>query len=229
MQGIRKRARKVREEEKKERAKEEELLIVRTAKKKRTKPTDDAPPTKRKRTWRKTSHQKDIDSEAALELREATANAYKKATAEYEQAPADGKRKRGGEGSAATIAAKHNATLPDGAKRVTEMTIRNQVKAGRAGQSPTRQGPDRSLPKELFDTIASFIRMKQECGAEQHYKDLKRAIKAALKGTAWEKFAQDERQIQGIMKHVREDYADEISRANKVIIVMITDSRNGHG
>ena len=56
--------------------------------------------------------------------------------------------------------------------------------------------------------------MKQESGDEAKPKGISRAIRAALKGTKWE--VEADHQIQWIMRHVREDFADEISRANKV-------------
>ena len=151
-------------------------------------------------------------------LQRATDAAYKAATAEYEadiRANSGSKRKRG-DGGAAAIAEKQNAALPDGATRLTADTIRVRVSAGRAGQSAPRRGPERQLPEELFASIATFIQMKQEAGDEQKPKDLKRVIKAALKGTTFEEFAQSDKQMQHLMGRVREDFADEISRANKV-------------
>ena len=127
---------------------------------------------------------------------------------------AGGKLKRGDGGSEA-IADKFNADLPDGATPLTAETIRERVHQGKAGESTEGpRGPDRKLPAEFYDTISSYIQMKQESGDEAKPKGISRAIRAALKGTKWE--VETDRQIQTIMQHVREDFADEISRANKV-------------
>jgi hypothetical protein len=221
-QGIRKRVRKNREREKKQHADEEALQKQRMKKKKkRAAPTDDPPTTKKKPRWRRTAHQTDLSSEDEFRLTAAYNAAYKSATAEYEElaSGSGGKRKRG-DGSAAAIVTKYNATLPDGALQLDEQTIRNGVAAGNADKSPPRRGPDRPLPKELYATIASFIQMKQEARDEQKSKDLRRTILAALKSTLWEERIQGTGSIKRIMKHVREDFAGEISRANKVINAM---------
>ena len=62
--------------------------------------------------------------------------------------------------------------------------------------------------------------MKQEARDEQKSKDLRRTILAALKSTLWEERIQGTGSIKRIMKHVREDFAGEISRANKIINAM---------
>ena len=214
-QNIRKRVRLERAREEEQRVAAEEEQRLRTATKKGRKPATDGPPTKKKRRWRKTVHQADLDNEDGLVCRRATADAYAKATAEYEELlrGAGGKRKRG-DGGAEAIAAKYNSDLPDGAVQLNARTIRDRVHSGKAGESNVRPGPDRKLPAELYDTIASYIQMKQESGDEAKPKGIRRAIKAALNDTTWE--IQSNHQTEHILKQVREDFADVISRANKV-------------
>ena len=217
VQGIRKRARLERALGEEQRVAAEEEGRLRTAKKKRSGPATDGPPTKKKKRWKKTTHQVDLDNEDDLVCRKATADAYAKATAEYKVllCGAGGKRKRCGGGGAEAIANKFNADLPDGATPLTAQTIRERVHKGKAGESvASDRGPDRKLPAEFYDTIASYIQMKQESGDEAKPKGISRAIRAALKGTKWE--VETDRQIKTILQHVREDFADEISRANKV-------------
>ena len=165
---------------------------------------------------RKTAHQVDLDNENDLVCRKATADVYAKATAAYKilLCGAGGKKKRG-DGGAEAIAEKFNADLPDGATPLTAQIIRERVHKGEAGDSiaASQRGPDRKLPAEFYDAISSYIQMKQESGDEAKPKGICRAIRAALKGTKWE--VETDHQIQKIMRHVREDFADEISRANK--------------
>lgn len=165
---------------------------------------------------RHTVHQVDVINEAKHKWKHATIDAYKGATTAY-QALLAVKRKRG-DGGADDIAERFNAELPADAKPLTGQSTKNQVIAGRAGLSPVRPGPARSLPQVAYDTVATFIQMRQISGDEQKPRALSRAAKAALKGTQWACKVETSDQIKRVLQHVREDHADLISRGKKCTV-----------
>ena len=64
------------------------------------------------------------------------------------------------------------------------------------------------------DTVATYVKMEMNAGDEQKPGMLKRAVKAAMKGTQWESKAKSGKQISKILMHVREDHP-EITRAGE--------------
>ena len=94
---------------------------------------------------RHTVHQVDVVNEDMHTWKRATVDAYKGATTAY-QALLAVKRKCG-DGGADDIAERFNAELPAGAKPLTGQSAISQVSADRAGLSPVRSGPARSLPQ----------------------------------------------------------------------------------
>ena len=63
-----------------------------------------------------------------------------------------------------------------------------------------------------YETVATYVKMKMNAGDEQKPGMLKRAVKAAMRGTPWESKAKSSRQISKILMHVREDHP-ELERA----------------
>ena len=115
---------------------ESEAIALRLAKRSRTTPAQATGAHNRLHKIRKTTHQVDVINNDIHGWKNATKEAYKKTSAEYQQLRASGKLDRGN-GGAQAIAEKYNKELPDGAKRLKSHTINKHVVNGGAGRPPT--------------------------------------------------------------------------------------------
>ena len=166
-----------------------------------------------KHNFRHTSHQVDVMATGKHKWARATIDAYKKATVAYANL-LSGVRVRG-DGGAQAIADEYNKGLPHGATRLTASTIIRQVSKNMAGVSPVKRGVKRKFPQAVYDSVATYLQLKQSSGDEQKPRQLRRTVIAAFKGTPLESQLSTPRQLTRALKTMREDHADVITRANK--------------
>ena len=130
--------------------------------------------------------------------------AYVAATNEWADMVANGTSGKRKGGSADSVAARYNATLPSDCKQLTGRALMNALLQGRQGVAPRNPGPATRLPADLIQSIADFSALKQAEGDEQQPRQLARVARAAVAGTRFEEFLSTAGQASYVLRRVRE-------------------------
>ena len=89
---------------------------------------------------------------------------------------------RGGHKSAEAIVKEANAKLPPDVKRISETSVKRDVREGRAGESPHKRGRKSEVPAALIEATHSWMSVTQQTSLPKPV-DVKRVLKAAVSGT----------------------------------------------
>ena len=139
----------------------------------------------RRKIYLRSAQQEEVWRRQA-EAKEQRKQIFKEATLEVASARSAGTL---GSGSAtfASIAAAATKRLPRGAKPITVGMLRMHAERKQPGESPSKPGPKkRKLPDVFYESVGSFAQLQQAGGQEQKPRELKRAMRAAVKDTAYE-------------------------------------------
>ena len=153
--------------------------------------------------YRLNSLQAQKESDMKFRVREAHDAAYVAATLEWQEMVRTGKNGKG-DSSADGVAARFNATLPEGAYKLSGRMLKDAFRDGKAGVAPGKPGPKHGIPNEVIQAIADYASLKQAAGDEQQPRQLASVAVALCKGTKYETMVTTKAQTSYFLRRVRE-------------------------
>ena len=153
--------------------------------------------------FRLTSIQVQKDQTLKLAARAAHNAAYIAATLEWQLMLRAGKNGKG-EDSADGVAARYNASLPDGAWKLSGRMLKDAYRNDHCGIAPGKPGPKHGIPDDVIQIVADYAALKQASGDEQQPRQLAQVAVAFCKGSKYEVLVSTPSQTSYFLRRVRE-------------------------